>query len=314
MIFNSVWVEKYRPHNLSDLVISEKNRNILQGLINKKVIPNMTICSSEPGIGKTSIAKMLAEMFCEKEDILFINGSLNRNIDTIRNEMTDFMMRPSERNKFIILDEADGMSGLAQQALRNFIEEYSEFSTFILTCNNVTKIIEPILSRCAKFDLTIDDSTRQEIAVQMLNRCISILRNELIEFEEVAIKKLIKEHFPDMRLIISMLQRLSSQGGINSDNLNIQTSIKNVNELDVMLLGVKERDWNSLRIWAHNYANDNYIYNKIYDYLLPYIDPKLLDSFIILCGEYSYRSDLTQYKEINLSAFVAELIKGKIIA
>ena len=257
---SSVWVEKYRPQKVEDLILNDRNKHIISKMIEQKHIPNMTLCSKINGVGKTSIAKMLANTFCEPDEILFINGSLNRSIDMVRNEMSDFVYRENlaGNKKVCIIDEADGITKQAQDSLRTFIEEWSDECTFIFTCNDITKIIPAIQSRCPVLDLTIKPEDRKAIALQIYDRCAHILRDNLIEFEESALKKVISGHFPDIRQIINVLQRLSLTGNITVDiveNQEITKSQDFINELEVYIV---DKDWAKIRNWAHdNYNNVN---------------------------------------------------------
>lgn len=311
-MLSSIWVEKYRPKTIEDLILSDKNKKLIKSFIDKKVIPNMTLFSSTAGVGKTSIARMLGEMFCDDSEILFINGSLNRNIDTVRNEMTDFMYKATmEGNKkLIIIDEADGINKIAQESLRGFIEKWSDECSFILTCNDITKIIPAIISRCPKVNLTVLPEDRKKIASQIYERCVHILRDNLIEFEPQGVQEIIKSYFPDIRQTINMLQRLSLSGKIDMNIIQKQDSIKTSQILIDMDNFILDKDWNKMRVWVHeNYDIDN-IYNVIYEHLISRIDISNVSSFIILTGEYSYRSSISNYKEINLSAYLTEIIKN----
>lgn len=308
---SSVWVERYRPSKLEDLILNETNKHILESVYTKGFIPNITICSPTAGIGKTTIAKMLAKDFCDEDEILFINGSLDRNIDTIRNEMTDFVYKASfnSQRKVIIIDEADGINKIAQDSLRGFIEEWQKECSFILTCNDVSKIIPAIISRCPKMDLTVLPSDRKMIAEQIYNRCLHILRDNLIEFDEKAVKQVITNYFPDIRQIINVLQRLSLSGKVELQSLAKQDAIKTSSTFRELELAIVEKDWNKIRIWSHDNYNMDNIYNLIYDDIISKIDKDKVPDFIILTGEYVYRTSLTGYNEINLATYLTEIIQ-----
>ena len=161
---NFLWTEKYRPKTISDTILSSELKSIFQNFVDQKNIPNL-ILSGTPGIGKTTVAKaMLEELDC---DYIVINGSLNRNIDTLRNEVLEFASTISFKGtrKYVILDEADYLNANSTQpALRNFMEEFSKNCGFILTCNFKNRIIEPLQSRCSIIDFKINKKDIPKLA------------------------------------------------------------------------------------------------------------------------------------------------------
>lgn len=311
----NIWVEKYRPSKVEDLISTSKNLNIIKGIIEKKQIPNMTISSKYPGIGKTTIAKLLANNVCEKDEILFINGSIDRGIDTLRNEMTQFVLSNSfEGNrKCIIIDEAEGLTAATQQALRNFIEEYHKESAFILTCNYASKIIEPILSRCPILDLTADDSeSKKSLAFSILERCKYILNNENISFDEKILPPIIKSYFPDIRKIINELQTFSMSGNLTLNAIP-NDFIDGGREIVELLEALNTKDFNKIRNWSHKYFSVTDIYNRIYTGLFDRVRNEYKSEFILTVADYSYKSSVTLSQEINLTALVTELMKGSYV-
>jgi len=150
-----LWVEKYRPKTVADTVLPPELKAMFQEFVNQKNIPNL-ILAGTADIGKTTIARaMLEELGC---DYIVINGSMNGNIDTLRNDIKDFASSISLQGgrKYVILDEADYLNANSTQpALRNFMEEFSKNCGFILTCNFKNRIIEPLHSRCSVVDFKI---------------------------------------------------------------------------------------------------------------------------------------------------------------
>ena len=142
-----LWVEKYRPKTVEETILPAELKATFQNFVNQKNIPNLILAGSA-GVGKTTIARaMLEELGC---DYIVINGSMNGNIDTLRNEILGFAssMSFAGGRKYVILDEADYLNANSTQpALRNFMEEFSKNCGFILTCNFRNRIIDPLHSR-----------------------------------------------------------------------------------------------------------------------------------------------------------------------
>ena len=143
-----LWVEKYRPHKISDTVLPKSLQDVFQQFVDDENVPHLLL-SGRAGIGKTTVAKaMLDEVGA---DYIVINGSLSGNIDTLRNDILQFASAVSLNGgrKYVILDEADYLNpNSTQPALRNFMEEYAKNCGFILTCNFKNKIMDPLQSRC----------------------------------------------------------------------------------------------------------------------------------------------------------------------
>ena len=146
---NFLWVEKYRPRTIAETVLPASLKATFQQFVDQKNIPNLLL-SGPAGVGKTTVARaMLEELQC---DYIVINGSMNGNIDTLRNEILNFASSVSFTGgrKYVILDEADYLNANSTQpALRNFMEEFSANCGFILTCNFKNRIIAPLHSRCS---------------------------------------------------------------------------------------------------------------------------------------------------------------------
>ena len=191
-----LWVEKYRPKTVSDCVLPQSLKSVYQQFVNEGNIPNLLL-TGRAGVGKTTVAKaMLNELDC---DYVVINGSLNGNIDTLRNDITTFASTVSLTGgrKYVILDEADYLNpNSTQPALRNFMEEFSNNCGFILTCNFKNRIIEPLHSRCSVVDFKIDNKEKPKLALEFYKHIINILCAEGVEFEEKVIAALITKYFP----------------------------------------------------------------------------------------------------------------------
>ena len=205
-MFNNLWVEKYRPKTLDEMVLSDDNRKYFSSL--KDEVANLLLVGS-PGIGKTTIARVIVNDIL-KCNYHYINASDENGIDTIRYKVSGFSQTKSidGKVKVVILDEADGITIDGQRALRNIMEEYSSYTRFILTANYKHKIIPALQSRTQLFDLTPDISS-------VLRRVFSILTAENIEVNQDQRKQLaqiVKDNFPDFRKIINTVQKYTITG------------------------------------------------------------------------------------------------------
>lgn len=200
--FKNFWIEKYRPSTLSSIALSDENRKIINKFYDDKEIPNLLFVGNA-GIGKTSLAKILVNEALQCQ-YLYINASDENGIDTIRTKVTSFsMVKSIDGNiKVIILDEVDGLSLDAQRALRNTMEEYSQFTRFILTANYKHKVIPPLQSRCQSLDLVPPLDA-------FVDRCYNVLQSEEVSADLKEVEKFVKGFYPDLRKAINELQKSS---------------------------------------------------------------------------------------------------------
>ncbi|KAL1926333.1 hypothetical protein VTP01DRAFT_5854 [Rhizomucor pusillus] len=214
------WVEKYRPILLQDIVGNEDTVARLRVIAKDGNMPNL-ILTGLPGIGKTTSILCLAhEMLgsAYKDAVLELNASDDRGIEVVRSRIKAFAQKkvtlPPGRHKIIILDEADSMTGGAQQALRRTMEIYSNTTRFALACNQSTKIIEPIQSRCAVLRYTkLTDA-------QVLSRLLEICKRENVKYSDEGLEALIFTADGDMRQAINNLQSTHyGFGYVNAENV-----------------------------------------------------------------------------------------------
>ena len=154
---HSLFVEKYRPFTLENYVGNENIKDIISKYLEQNDIQNLLL-NGTAGTGKTTLAKLIVKnLDCDYE---YINSSDERGIETIREKISGFASSASFKPlKVIILDEADFITLQAQASLRNIIEKFSSSTRFILTCNYIERIIDPIQSRCQTFNITPPSKT-----------------------------------------------------------------------------------------------------------------------------------------------------------
>ena len=302
-----LWVERYRPSTIDDLILPESIKNTFRDIIGEGKIPNL-ILSGSPGTGKTSAAIVLCKpLNC---DYIIVNGSNEgRLIETLRNKLTQYCssVSMSGGRKVVIMDEADYMTpDTVQPAMRGFIEQYSSNCSFIFTCNYKSRIIEPIHSRCAVVDYIITNPKKQ--ADLFMKRCFDILKQENIEYDIPVVAELIMKHFPDFRRVLNELQRYSVSGKIDAGILlNISDA-----SLNALMDALKTKNFKEVRSWVvNNLDNDpQKVYRMIYDKIYEKANPSSIPAIILNIAEYQYKSAFVADQEINLMACLVEIMSN----
>ena len=301
-----LWVEKYRPNRLSDCILPDELKNTFQEFINQQNIPNLLL-SGSAGVGKTTVAKAMLEEL--GADYIVVNGSLHGNIDTLRTEIMNFATTVSfsEGRKYVILDEADYLNPQSTQpALRNFMEEYSKNCGFILTCNFKNRIIEPLQSRCSVIDFLFPKKLAPSLAGSFFTRVKTILDQEEVKYDEKVLAEIIQRHFPDWRRVLNELQRYSVSGIIDVGILS--NSSQNAFKSLISLL--KGKQFSDMRKWvAQNIDSDpTSIMRQLYDSSSEVIKPSSIPQLVLLIGEYQYKSAFVADQEVNLVAFLTQVM------
>lgn len=294
--FENLWIEKYRPQTLDDMVLSDENRRVFEKFADDQDIPQLLFIGAA-GIGKTSLAKIITKQVLGCQ-YLYINASDESGIDTIRSKVTNFSKTKSYDGsiKVIILDESDGITLDGQRCLRNTMEEYSEFTRFILTANYKHKVIPPLQSRCQSFDLIPPQQ-------QFIDRCFQILTQENcenIDEHRGQIENLCKKHYPDLRKTINELQKcvIKNKFTVISGG-NQQNFVKNIHQLVLSGKTLKLR-----KLIVENESKFNSDYPELMKQLFDHVhDASLTDSVkrkhLLTIAEHIYRSAFVADQEIN---------------
>ena len=301
-----LWVEKYRPQTVDETILTPELKATFQQFVDQGNIPNL-ILAGDAGIGKTTIAKaMLEQLDC---DYIVINGSLNGNIDTLRNEIMNFASSVSLMGgrKYVILDEADYLNANSTQpALRNFMEEFSKNCGFILTCNFVNRLIKPLHSRCSVINFKIAKKDMPKLAGLFFKRVKDILATEQVEHEDKVVAEVITKHFPDCRRILNELQRYSATGKIDAGILaNLQeVSIKE------LVNSMKEKNFTDVRKWIglNSDADQGSLYRNFYDNASQYFKAGSIPQLVLTLGKYQYQAAFCADPEINIAACMVEIM------
>ena len=301
-----IWVEKYRPQTIEDCILPDNIKKTFKEFLNKGEIPNMLL-AGPPGIGKTTVAKALCNEL--GVDFYVINGSdEGRFLDTVRNNAKNFASTVSltseAKHKVIIIDEADNTTHDVQLLLRASIEEFQKNCRFIFTCNYKNKIIEPLHSRCSVVEFS--GGNKQQLAASFFTRVQEILDKERITAPPKVVAAIVQKYFPDFRRTLNELQRYSSSGTIDSGILASEVNT-NLNDLVSYL---KTREFTKMKKWVvQNLDNEpTQIMRNIYDTLYDYLKPASIPEAVLVIGEYQYKAAFVADQEINLVAFLTELM------
>jgi len=306
IIANSLLNEKYRPLSLDTFVGNENLKKTIQQFLNQNDIVNMLLYGSA-GTGKSTLAKLIVHnLDC---DSLLINASDERGIETIRDKVQGFASVASFKPlKVVILDEADFLTIQAQASLRNIIETFSRTTRFIMTCNFVERIIDPLQSRCQV--LKIIPPTKKDVAKHLAG----ILDQESIEFEINDLVPLVNQYYPDLRKCINTIQ-LSTQDNILKLN---QSLLVSSNYIDKVIKTLSERDLKSnyrfttirQTIADANVDDFDELFRALYERASEYL-PGKEGTVAILINEHQYKANFRIDKEINTISLIQNLINNK---
>jgi replication factor C small subunit len=296
---HTLFVEKYRSKGLDEYVGNENIKATIAKYLEQNDIQNL-IFYGGPGTGKTTLAKLIVNnLEC---DYLYINASDERGIETIRDKVSGFASSASFKPlKVIILDEADFLTIQAQASLRNVIETFSRTTRFILTCNYVERIIDPLQSRCQV--LKIVPPSMKDVA----RHIACILDQENITWDKEALGTIVKQYYPDIRKILGTAQlstidnKLTLDKSILVSNSYIELII---NELKT------NKNWKAIRqiITDSNINDYEELYKELYSRVSDYADGRE-GMVVIILEEYQYHSNFRIDKEINITACIAKIIQ-----
>jgi len=303
---NSLLNEKYRPITLDKFVGNENLKKSLSKYLEQNDILNL-IFYGPSGTGKTTLAKLIVNnLEC---DYLYINASDERGIETIRDKVQGFASTISfEPIKVVILDEADFLTIQAQASLRNIIETFSRTTRFIMTCNFIERIIDPLQSRCQV--LKIVPPTKKDVAKHLHWIC----NEESITHEINDLVPLVNQYYPDLRKCINTIQLSTVDGGANDLYLKLDQSILvSSNYIDKVIKALSNKSkFNDIRqIIADANVNDfdelfKLLYERASDYL-----PGKEGTASILINEHQYKANFRIDKEINIMSLIQQILNNK---
>ena len=296
---HTLWIEKFRSQTLEQYIGNDAIKARIADCIVKNDIPHLMFAGSA-GTGKTTLAKLIVKNI--QCDYLYINASDENGIDTIREKVKGFASTASfQPIKIVILDEADFLTQPAQAALRNLIEEYSAYTRFILTCNYVERLIEPLQSRCELHMLK--PPTKGAVAKHI---CTNVLDVEGVTYEMSDIAQIVNLFYPDVRSIIKTLQQ-----NTRDNKLTITTIDDNWCKPLVEIL--KKRDskaWYQVRQLVADAQVDDFqtAYRYMFDNLSEFSYGNDAQLSVIL-DDFIWRAGVVPDKEINAMACIAKILE-----
>lgn len=301
-----LWVEKYRPRKIADCILPDDLKTTFQQFVNDGSIPNLLLTGTA-GVGKTTVARAMLEEI--DADYIVFNGSLNVNKDSLRTDIAHYASTVSMTGgrKYVILDEADYLDAHhVQPSLRNFMEEFSSNCGFILTCNFVNRLIDPLHSRCSVVEFKIGNKEKADLASQFMKRVGTILDTEGVTFDKKVLAQIITKHFPDWRRVLNELQRYSARGSIDA---GILAQVDNV-EIKELLKYLKAREFENMRKWvAQNASMDvNVLFRKLYDAASEIMKPESIPPLVLALADYQYKAAFVVDQEINMAACMTQVM------
>jgi len=308
-----IWVEKYRPGTLKEVVGQEEVVQRLMSYVERKNIPHL-LFAGPPGTGKTASAIALTrDLFGEnwRDNFIEMNASDERGIDVVRHKIKEFARTApigDEPFKIIFLDEADALTADAQAALRRTMEMYSKICRFILSCNYVSRIIEPIQSRCAVFKF------RPVPKESMMKRLAEICKKEDVKITEDGLEALIYVANGDFRKAINALQGAATLGEVvDADAIYHITASARPEELTGLLETALDGRFMEAReildrlMVEYGMSGEDVVSQLFRQIISSGMDEKLKVLLIDKLGEIDFRLTEGARERIQLDAYLAYL-------
>jgi len=240
-------------------------------------------------------------------DVKWINGSQDRGISTFRDEVKDFISSVSidDSPKIVVIDEGDGLTNDAQKQLRGLIEEFSQHSTFIMTCNYKEKIIEPLRNRLIHFDFdALYNQNKKEIGLQIFNRLQFILNNEQVQFNPKDLTPIVQNMYPSVRKMVLSLQQSVQDGKLEVDENSINAATRYTEILNL----IKAKNFGEVRKKLQNIDDPASLYTYVFKHIDEWFKEDSHPTVIIITAKYQDMDSRARDKVINSAAFCVELM------
>ena len=298
---HSLWVEKYRPTTLDTYIGNEHLKSKVSVYLESGDLPHLLLYG-KAGTGKTTLAKLLVNNI--ECDYMYINASDENSVDTVRTKVRGFASTMGFKDyKIIILDECDYITPNAQAALRNLMETFSKHCRFILTCNFVERIIDPIQSRCQSFQVI--PTSKKEVALHIHN----ILKEESVASKMDDVAGLVNAGYPDIRRVINSCQRQCVDGMLVVDKQSLVESDYKMKLMEIIKKESKKDAFKNVRkLLADSQVTDfAELYKLMYDEVDSYGTGHIAECILII-AKYQLSDSQVVDKEINAMAMIIELL------
>jgi DNA polymerase III delta prime subunit len=299
---HTLWVEKYRPSNLDTYIGNDQLKSKVKVYLESGDLPHLLLFG-KAGTGKTTLAKLLVNNI--ECDYLYINASDENNVETVRSKVKNFASTMGFKDyKVIILDECDYITPNAQAALRNLMETFSKHCRFILTCNFVERIIDPIQSRCQTFQVI--PPNKNDVAKHLHN----ILSQESVDYDREDLAILVNSGYPDIRRVINGAQRQSVDGKLVIDKQSIVENDYKLKLLEILEKQDKKSAFNNVRqLMADAKVTDFAdLFRLLYDEVDSYGKGHIAECILII-AKYELSDAQVVDKEINAMAMIIEILQ-----
>ena len=301
-----LWVDKHKPRTIDDCILPDKLKEEFSGM---ETLTNMLFIG-DAGVGKTTVARVLCDI--NNVDMCFLNASLERSIDDVRNTIQTFASTTALFGdyKVLLLDEADNLTPDAQKALRALIETHQNNCRFILTCNYPHKLIAPLRSRLQEYNFTFPSDGKQ-LKNTFVKRLLEILSKEKVSLrkEDVPVlQSLVSLACPNWRKCIHSLQRITTGGFVDG---NIVTQIRD-EHISTLFSLLKAKNFTKMREWVSENmsqgVSETDVVDMIYKDMKQYMKPQSLPQCVLILAEYQAKAAVVANQEVNTTALCVELM------